>query len=72
MKKVYINFVIQTEDNHRHDFEIVEFKEGKIALYSDYTSQQVIEWSKEKQKQLKQNEKLVIINYFQISNLTLD
>lgn len=71
MRKYYISFVIQSSDYHRHDFEIVEFEESKIALYSDPSSQQVIEWLDRRQKELKPSDKLVVLNFFAISNLSL-
>lgn len=72
MGKFYISFVIQSSDYHKHDFEIVDFQNSKIALYTDASSQQIIEWSAQRQKELEPNEKLVVLNYFAISNLALE
>ena len=65
----YISFVIQSEVKHIHDFTIVKLPTTRIAIYSDNTSQEVIKWSIEKQKTLAQQDKLVILNYFNISNI---
>jgi hypothetical protein len=67
--KTYISFVVQSAENHTHQFEIVDLPEPGIAKYSDNTSQEVVKWAVNKQVQLKPNEKLVIINYFNVSNL---
>jgi len=67
--KTYISFVIQNGEQHKHDFEIAELDLPKYAFYSDNTSQQVLKWADQKQQQLNPNEKLIIVNYFNISNI---
>ena len=67
--KTYISYVIQSEKQQVYDFEIVNLLCPKFALYTDNTSQKVVLWSKEKQKTFPATSKLIILNYFNISNL---
>lgn len=67
--KTYISFVIQTGDKHIHDFAIADLALPKYYFYLDNTSQQVVKWAEEKQKELRSNEKLIIINFFNVSNI---
>lgn len=67
--KTYISFVVQNGDKHIHDFAIAELSLPKYAFYADNTSQQVVEWADQKQKQLKPTEKLIILNFFNVSNI---
>ncbi|ODT52294.1 MAG: hypothetical protein ABS68_09295 [Niastella sp. SCN 39-18] len=67
--KTYISFVIQSGDQHVHAFEIADLKLPTFNFYADNTSQEVLEWAEQKQKTLNQDEKLIILNYFNISNV---
>lgn len=67
--KTYISFVVQSPQSHLHFSEMVDLPEPAIAKYSDNTSQEVIKWSLKKQAQLKPDEKLVVTNYFTVSNI---
>lgn len=67
--KTYISYVIQSEKQQVYDFEIVNLPCPTFALYTDNTSQEVVLWSKEKQKTLPSNSKLIILNFFNISNV---
>ncbi len=67
--KTYISFVVQNGDKHIHDFEIADLALPKYYFYLDNTSQQVVKWAEEKQKELRPPEKLVILNYFNVSNI---
>lgn len=67
--KTYISYVIQSEGQQAYDFEIVNLPSTQFAHYADNTSQEVVLWSEEKQKTLPTNSKLVILNYFNISNI---
>ena len=67
--KTYISFVIQKGDLHKHDFEIADLNLPNISFYSENTSQEVLRWSKERQKQLQPDEKIIIENYFNISDI---
>lgn len=69
MNKLYISFVIQTDQIHIHDFVIVELPKPKFGIYADNSSQEVIKWMEGKQRQLVQNEKIVVLNFFAISNI---
>jgi hypothetical protein len=67
--KTYISFVVQNNTQHIHDSVIADLPLPKFASYSDNTSQEVMSWAGKKQEELKTGEKLVIINYFNISNI---
>jgi len=67
--KTYISFVIQKGEQHFHDAVIAELALPTFNFYSDNTSQEVIEWAEKKQLELKPDEKLIILNYFNISNI---
>lgn len=69
MNNIYISFVIQSDQNHSHDFEIVNLPKPKFGIYGDNSSQEVIKWLSEKQSHLPSNEKIVLVNYFIISNI---
>ncbi len=67
--KTYISYVIQKESQHVHGFEIADFPLPKYSFYLDNSSQQVVMWAEEKQKALSANEKIIIINFFNVSNV---
>lgn len=67
--KTYISYVIQSNHQHVHEATIADLNLPKFNFYSDNTSQEVLAWAEAKQKTLQQNEKLVILNYFNISNI---
>lgn len=67
--KTYISYVIQKENQHTHEFEIVDFSLPKYNFYLDNSSQQVVSWAEAKQKQLGPDEKVVIMNFFNVSNV---
>ena len=67
--KTYISFVIQNGEKHMHDFAIADLALPMYYFYLDNTSQQVVKWAEEKQKELRPNEKLIILNYFNVSNI---
>ena len=67
--KTYISFVVQPAQSHSHQFEVVDLPEPMFAKYSDNISQEVLKWSVSKQAQLNSDTKLIVLNYFKISNL---
>lgn len=67
--KTYISFVVQKGEQHIHDSAIAELPLPKFNFYSDNTSQEVLNWAEQKQQELNNGEKLVILNYFNISNI---
>jgi hypothetical protein len=67
--KTYISYVVQKEDQHVHGSEIVDFPLPKFSFYLDNSSQQVVKWAEEKQKTLTTSEKIIIINFFNVSNV---
>jgi hypothetical protein len=67
--KTYISYVIQKESQHVHGFEIVDFPLPKYSFYLDNSSQQVVKWAEEKQKTLSANENIIVLNFFNVSNV---
>jgi hypothetical protein len=67
--KTYISYVIQDGAVHTHNAEIVDLALPKYNFYMDNTSQQVVSWAQEKQSTLAANKKLIIINFFNVSNI---
>ena len=67
--KTYISYVIQSENNHRHGFSIVDFASPKFNFYLDNESQQVVKWAEEKQKKLRTNEKIIVLHFFHVSDI---
>lgn len=66
--KVYISYVVQSKESHRHQSEILTITPAQHAVYADVTSQQVIAWANAKQGTLLKDESVVILNYFPIGN----
>jgi hypothetical protein len=67
--KTYISYVVQKGDQHIHESAIAEFPLPKYSFYLDNSSQQVLIWAEEKQKTYDQNGKIVILNFFNVTNI---
>ena len=67
--KTYISYVVQKGDQHIHESTIAEFPLPKYSFYLDNSSQQVVKWAEEKQQKLSSDEKIVILNFFNVSNI---
>ena len=67
--KTYISYVVQKGDQHVHDWTIEEFPLPKFSFYLDNSSQQVLNWAEKKQMAYNQNEKIIILNFFNVSNV---
>lgn len=67
--KTYISYVVQKGAQHIHDFAIVDLSLPKYNFYLDNSSQKVVDWAKEKQKELKEDEKLIILYFFNVANI---
>jgi len=67
--KTYISFVVQKGEQHVHDSVVADLALPKYSFYLDNTSQQVLQWAEEQQKQLPHNEKLVVLNFFNVSDV---
>jgi len=63
-REVYISYVIQDEDKHAHHSEVIELKKPEYSYSKDNLSKNVVDWSKS--VAIKQNEELVILNFFQL------
>lgn len=68
MYKIYISYVIQSSTDHKHDSTIVEFSKDPVAIYSDNSASEVVKWAQTKQAGLKQDEKIIILSFFNFSN----
>lgn len=68
-KKVYISYVIQSNENHTHCSETIIIKKDASWLKLD-TSKLVIAWIADKQEKLKE-EKVILINYFDFNIMKL-
>lgn len=67
--KTYISYVIQKGENHIHYGEIAELHLPTYNFYLDNTSQEVIQWAEQKQKELILGEKIVVLNYFNVFDI---
>jgi len=67
--KTYISYVVQKGDQHVHESTVAEFPLPKYSFYLDNSSQQVLKWADEKQKALNENEKVIILNFFNVTNI---
>jgi hypothetical protein len=67
--KTYISYVVQKGDQHIHESTIAELPLPKYSFYLDNSSQQVLNWAEEKQKTYSQNEKIIILNFFNVTNV---
>jgi hypothetical protein len=67
--KTYISYVVQRDGQHVHAFEVVDLPLPKYSFYMDNSSQQVVRWAQEKQQTLQTNEKIIILNFFNVSNV---
>jgi hypothetical protein len=67
--KTYISYVVQKDSQYIHDFAIVDLPLPKYSFYLDNSSQQVVKWAEEKQRTVLANEKIIILNFFNISNV---
>jgi hypothetical protein len=67
--KTYISYVVQKGDQHIHESIIAEFPLPKYSFYMDNSSQQVLQWVEEKQKAFNQDEKVIILNFLNVTNV---
>jgi hypothetical protein len=67
--KVYISYVIQKAEHHVHESALVEFPLPKYSFYLDNSAQQVVLWTEEQQAKLLNNEKIVILNFFNVPKI---
>lgn len=67
--KVYISYVIQRADQHIHDAALVDLPLPKYTFYLDNNAQQVVKWAETKQAALPKDEKIVILNFFNVADV---
>ncbi len=67
--KVYISYVIQTGSQHTHGAAVVDLPLPKYSFYLDNSAQQVVQWAADKQATLPKNEKIVILNFFNVADI---
>ena len=68
-QKIYISYVIQTNDKHSHHSEIIEIEAPyySFSFASDTTiTNAIMKWKEQKEKtiSLKNEEQLVVTNFF--------
>jgi hypothetical protein len=64
--KTYVSYVIQDEKGHRHESEILTTQSPSYSYSKDPQTDDVIKWTDEKRKELKNNENLVITGIFKL------
>ena len=64
--KAFVSYVLQNERGHRHYSEIVDIKNPPYNYSSLIDGTNILEWSKNKKKNLNQGEELVVLNYFKL------
>lgn len=62
--KTYISYVIQNEKDHKHESEIRTSQSPPYSYSPDPQISHVMEWAENKRKELKQDEKLVVVSMF--------
>ena len=67
--KVYISYVVQSAAQHIHQAALVDLPLPKYSFYLDNSAQQVVKWAETQQAALPQNEKIVILNYFNVADV---
>lgn len=64
--KVYISYVIQHPDQHIHQSAVVDFPLPKYSFYMDNSSEQVLKWAEDRQAELPDKQKIIIVNFFNV------
>lgn len=64
--KTYVSYVIQNEKEHKHESAIVSSQSPPYSYSADPQVSDVMKWADEKNKELKQDEKLVIVNMYKL------
>ncbi len=67
--KVYISYVIQSANQHTHEAALVDLPLPKYSFYLDNSAQQVVKWAADKEATLAEHEKIVILNFFNVTNV---
>jgi len=67
--KVYISYVIQKADTHVHASALVDFPLPKYSFYLDNSAQQVVQWAAARQEQFSDNEKIIILHFFNVADV---
>lgn len=64
--KTYVSYVIQDEKGHKHESEIVTSQSPPYSYSAEPQVLDVMKWADEKKKELKNEEKLVIVNMYKL------
>ena len=64
--KVLVNYVIQGDDNHRHESEIIFISSPPYTFSPEPPAPEVMKWADKKQTELMQGQKLVVLSMFKV------
>ena len=64
--KVYVSYVIQNENGHKHDSIILNIKSPPYSYSSDPPVSSVIEWAQTKQSKLREKQKMIITSMYKV------
>jgi hypothetical protein len=64
--KTYVSYVIQNENEHKHESAIVTTQSPPYSYSSDPQVSDVMAWADKKKKELKKEENLVIVNMYKL------
>lgn len=70
--KTYLSYVMQSGSQQVPHSEAINLPALRVALYAGTTLQEIVKGSIEKQKKVPKSEKLIVPNYFNISNHELN
>lgn len=64
--KNLISYIIQDEKGHKHFSEILNIDSPPYSFNSDPAMNNIMDWAKKKNSELKKGEELVILNAFKL------
>ena len=64
--KVLVSYVVQDEKEHRHQSEIIEIIRPAFTISADIPMLDVIKWADQKQSELLNGQKIIVLNTFNI------
>ena len=64
--KTYVSYVIQDEKGHKHEPEILTTQNPPYSFSADPQVSDVMEWADKKRKELKKEEKLVVVSMYKL------
>lgn len=64
--KTYVSYVVQSEKEHKHLFEVLETKSPPYTYSPNPQVDEVMKWVDKKREELKVDENLVITSMFKL------